>query len=81
MNKRREALRVAGWLAVLGGLVSVVGAAFTDELALDYLAAYGILLLGAGAWAIGGLAALNRYERRTAARQVAVRAIPNRQTS
>lgn len=81
MSKRREALRAAGWLALLSGLVSVIGAAVTDQVALDYLAAYGVLLVGAGLWVVAGVAALNRYERRVTARQVAVRAIPNRQTS
>jgi hypothetical protein len=81
MNKRREVLRVAGWIAVLGGLLSVIGAAVTDTVVLDYMAAYGILFLGAGSWAIAGLAVLNRYERRVAARHVAVRAVPNRQPS
>jgi hypothetical protein len=75
MNKRREALRGAGWLAVLTGLVSVLAAGITDEVALDYAAAYGLLFVGAGLWALGGLALLSRFERRAAAQQVAVTGI------
>jgi hypothetical protein len=81
MSKRREALRVAGWLALVSGLASLLAAALTDTVAIDYVAAYGVLLAGAGLWAVGGVALLNRYERRSAARQVALSTVPNRQTS
>jgi hypothetical protein len=81
MSKRREALRVAGWLTLLTGLISVVAAAFTDMAVVDYMAAYGVLFVGAGLWVVAGLAVVSRYERRAAARHVTVAPVPNRQTS
>jgi hypothetical protein len=81
MSKRREALRVAGWLTLLTGLISVVGAALTNVATLDYVAAYGVLFVGAGLWVVLGLSAVTRYERRVAARHGTVATVPSRQIS
>jgi hypothetical protein len=65
MNKRREALRVAGWIAMLAGAVGLTVGAFSGSDLGRLIGSYAMLLLGAGAWAVVGLEVLERYERRS----------------
>lgn len=66
MNKRRDVMRVGGWLAMVWGAVSVALAIATNYDWADLAGGYGLLLALTGAWTVAGLELLNRYERRTA---------------
>jgi hypothetical protein len=78
MNKRREVMRTAGWLAVLSGALTMAAAALTDSIGLDLLGAYGLLFTLTGGWALVGIHILARHERVAAEREVATAAAPNR---
>jgi hypothetical protein len=77
MNKRRETLRAAGWLAVLAGLTATAAAVMTDSRPVDLMGAYGLLLSLAGAWAVVGVTVLSRLERKTPERELAANAVPD----
>jgi hypothetical protein len=66
MNKRRDVMRVGGWLAMVWGVVSVALAIATNNEFADLAGGYGMLLAVAGAWTVAGLQLLARHERRTA---------------
>lgn len=66
MNKRRDLMRVGGWLAMVWGMVSVVLAIATTNEFADLAGGYGLLLALTGAWTVAGLQLLSRHERRTA---------------
>lgn len=66
MNKRRDVMRVGGWLAMVWGVVSVALAIATNFDWADLAGGYGILLTLTGAWTVAGVELLGRYERRTA---------------
>jgi len=80
MNKRREVMRIAGWLAVLSGAAAMGASVLTDSFAIDFLGAYGLLFTMTGGWTLAGLSLLARNERRAAARQDAARVIQNQPT-
>jgi hypothetical protein len=73
MSKRRESMRVAGWLAIAAGLSAVALAMVSTELWADVLGAYGLLFFLTGAWAVGGIALLGGYERRAARAEATAR--------
>ena len=77
MNKRRDVMRVGGWLAMVWGVVSVVLAIATTNEFADLAGGYGLLLVLTGAWAVAGVELLSRHERRTA--QATNRMATNRQ--
>jgi hypothetical protein len=77
MNKRRETLRVAGWLAVLAGLTATAAAVLTDSRPMDLMGAYGLLLSLAGTWAVIGVTVLSRLERNAHERELAPNAAPD----
>jgi hypothetical protein len=79
MSKRREVMRVGGWLALVWGVVSVVLAIATDLDWADLAGGYGLALAITGAWTVVGLAFLNRHEQRLAQARVANRITPNQQ--
>jgi hypothetical protein len=66
MNKRRDVMRVGGWLAMVWGVVSVALAIATNYDWADLAGGYGILLTLTGGWTVAGLELLSRHERRTA---------------
>jgi acyl-coenzyme A thioesterase PaaI-like protein len=74
MNKRHEALRVAGWLAVISGAVSMAAAILTDDATMDLLGSYGLLLILSGSWAIFGIFLMARHDRAAAQGRVGARA-------
>ena len=76
MNKRRDVMRVGGWLAMVWGVVSVTLAIATNYDWADLAGGYGILLTLTGGWTVAGLELLGRHERRTAK---ATNRISNRQ--
>ena len=78
MNRRREVLRVAGWLAVICGLASTTAAVMSDALVADLMGGYGLLIALAGGWALIGLHVLSRREQVATERRVATRAVSNR---
>ena len=77
MNKRRDVMRVGGWLAMIWGVVSVALAIATTNEFADLAGGYGLLLAMAGAWTVAGLELLGRHERRTA--KATNRIVTNRQ--
>jgi hypothetical protein len=79
MSKRREVMRVGGWLALVWGVVSVLLAIATDLDWADLAGGYGLPLAITGAWAVVGLAFLHRHEQRLAQTRVANRITPNQQ--
>jgi hypothetical protein len=79
MSKRREVMRVGGWLALVWGVASVVLAIATDLDWADLAGGYGLPLAITGAWAVVGLAVLNRHQQRVAQDRVANRISPNQQ--
>jgi hypothetical protein len=74
MNKRHEVLRVAGWLAVISGAVSMAAAILTDDAMMDLLGSYGLLLILSGSWAIFGIFLMARHDRAVAQGRVGARA-------
>jgi hypothetical protein len=66
MNKRRDVMRVGGWLAMVWGVVSAVLAIATTNEFADLAGGYGLLLAVSGAWTVAGLELLGRHERRAA---------------
>lgn len=66
MNKRRDVMRVGGWLAMVWGAVSVALAIATNYDWADLAGGYGIMLTLTGAWTVAGVELLSRHERRTA---------------
>lgn len=77
MSKRREVMRVGGWLAVVWGVTSVLLAIATDDLWADLAGGYGLLVALAGMWQVAGLELLTRRERMAQAR-AENRVVPNR---
>lgn len=77
MNKRRDVMRVGGWLAMAWGVVSVVLAIATTNEFADLAGGYGLMLALTGGWTVAGLELLGRHERRTA--KASNRIAPNRQ--
>ena len=66
MQKRREALRVAGWVGVLVGVLAIaIGATAGTDVA-RMVGAYGMLLVLSGGWAVIGVELLVRHDRRGA---------------
>ena len=66
MNKRRDVMRVGGWLAMVWGVVSVALAIATNNQFADLAGGYGLMLALTGGWTVAGLEVLSRHERRTA---------------
>ena len=65
MQKRREALRVAGWIGVLIGVIAMaIGATAGTDVA-RLVGTYGMLLVLSGGWAVVGVELLVRHERRS----------------
>jgi hypothetical protein len=79
MSKRREVMRIGGWLALVWGVASVLLAIATDLDWADLAGGYGLPLAITGAWTVVGLAVLNRHEQRVAQARVANRITPNQQ--
>jgi hypothetical protein len=75
MSKRREFLRAAGWMAVIGGLAGLAIAVVSDQQWADLAGAYGLLFVLSGAWTVGGVSVLNRHERRAARVRAAARIV------
>lgn len=65
MQKRRDALRVAGWIAMLAGAVGLTVGALVGGDGGGLMGTYGMLLIVSGAWAVVGLELMVRVERRT----------------
>ena len=78
MSKRRDVMRIGGWLALAWGLISVALAVATDSEWADLAGGYGLLLSLAGGWTVAGLAFLGRYEQRVAQAKATSRVISNR---
>jgi hypothetical protein len=66
MQKRREALRVAGWVGVLVGVIGIAIGATSGTDVARMVGAYGMLLVLSGGWAVIGVELLVRHERRGA---------------
>ena len=66
MQKRREAMRVAGWLGVAAGMFAIGFSVVNGSDVARLAGSYGIMLVFGGAWALVGLQILARHERRTA---------------
>jgi hypothetical protein len=79
MNKRRDVMRVGGWLAMTWGLVSVALAITTNFDWADLAGGYGLMLALTGGWTVAGLGLLSRHERRMAQAQTPSRITSNRQ--
>jgi len=79
MSKRRDVMRIGGWLALTWGLISVVLAVATDFPWADLAGGYGLLLALTGGWTVAGLAFLSRHEQRTAQAKAANRIVSNQQ--
>lgn len=77
--KRRDVMRVAGWLALIWGVVSVTLAIATSFDWADLAGGYGLLLAVTGAWTVAGTELLGRHERRMAQARAGSRITPNRQ--
>jgi hypothetical protein len=65
MQKRREGLRVAGWIGVLAGVIGLAIGAVGGSDAAHLVGAYGMLFLLAGGWAVIGVELLVRHDRRS----------------
>lgn len=79
MQKRREALRIAGWLGVLTGLIGLAVGAIGGSDVARLVGAYGMLLVLSGGWAVIGTELLVRHERRAAAVTRSARAASDQQ--
>ena len=79
MNKRRDVMRVAGWLALVWGVVSVALAIATSFDWADLAGGYGLMLALTGGWTVTGLELLTRHERRAAQAKALNRIATNRQ--
>ena len=67
-------MRIAGWLAVTGGLAATTAAILGDDLIMDMLGGYGLLFVLSGSWVLIGHRLLAYRERMVTERQVAARA-------
>jgi hypothetical protein len=65
MQKRRVALRVAGWLAMLSGAVGLTAGALLATPMGGMVGTYGLLLIVAGAWTVIGIELVERHQRRS----------------
>ena len=79
MSKRREVMRVGGWLALVWGVASVLLAIATDLDWADLAGGYGLGLAITGAWTVVGVELLNRHQQRLAQARVASRMPTNQQ--
>jgi hypothetical protein len=79
MSKRRDVMRIGGWLALIWGVASVLLAMATDLDWADLAGGYGLLLALTGGWTVAGLAFLGRHEQRMAQAKAANLIVTNRQ--
>jgi len=79
MSKRRDVMRVGGWLALVWGVASVVLAIATDLDWADLAGGYGLGLAFTGAWTVAGLELLKRHQQRVSQARAANRIAPNQQ--
>jgi hypothetical protein len=77
--KRRDVMRVAGWLAMVWGVISVALAITTSFDWADLAGGYGLLLAVTGAWTVTGTELLDRHQRRAAQAKAVNRMPTNRQ--
>jgi hypothetical protein len=81
MSKRREVMRLGGWLALVWGFASVVLAIATDLDWADLAGGYGLGLAFTGAWTVVGLELLNRHQQRLSQARAANRITPNQKAA
>jgi hypothetical protein len=65
MQKRRDALRVAGWIGMLAGAFGLTVGALVGRDIGGLIGSYALLLIVSGAWAVVGLELVERRERRS----------------